>query len=60
MNNQHMKIQMHQQLEKLAQLFASVLAGTMASPPAQIITKLLPREKNKQKKKNLTTFESRG
>lgn len=35
-----MKIQMHKQLEKWAQLFASLNAGNMASPPAQINTKL--------------------
>lgn len=44
-----MKIQMHQQLEKWAQLFASVLAGTMASPPTQIITKQVRRERKKTK-----------
>lgn len=48
MNNQHMKIQMHKQLEKWEQLFASLQAGTTASPPAQIITKLLLRKEQSE------------
>lgn len=45
MNNQHMKIQMHKWLEKSEHNYLLVCrAGSTASPPTQVITKLLPRE----------------
>lgn len=43
MNNQHMKIQMHKQLEKVSTMLVSA-GWNHGQPAAQVVTKLLQRK----------------